>query len=154
MAQGKEKEDSEIQRRFMFAHPSQKRRAGLEAADGEGEKSGNAEVVVFDVDATNKEVAWASAQSRKRREIKKAASVSTADAYGDGLIAVEEAKFQELRQEIAPDREDATRHRELMQSQRIEDQAQVEMQRAEDLERMERQIELKTRQGARLFQRN
>jgi hypothetical protein len=56
-----------------------------------------------------------------------------------GASASGEEKFKELREEIAQDREAAARHRELMETQRIEDLARADRQRTEDLERQEKQ---------------
>ncbi|KAA8914910.1 hypothetical protein FN846DRAFT_992846 [Sphaerosporella brunnea] len=58
---------------------------------------------------------------------------------GAAAAAAEEEKFKELRKEIAQDRETAAHHRELMDTQRIEDQVRADRQRTEDLERAEKQ---------------
>jgi hypothetical protein len=167
-AQEKEKEESEIQRRFMFARLSQKRTAA--AANGEDEE----EVVVLDEDATNAEVAQAAAQVRKKRKTTRAASSpapfenglvevgASIDRMGTTLsggmrdavrelnvgrqggaaaAAAGEAKFKELREELAQESEAAAHHRELMDAQRLEDLARAENQRREDRERQEKQRE-------------
>jgi hypothetical protein len=85
-AEEKEKEEAAAQRRFMFARLGQKR----SNQDSEGEQSeGEGRTVVLDENASNEEVARASAQERKKR--KRGGAQAVAGPSADGFVQVSAA---------------------------------------------------------------